>query len=548
MFPLAVLSIFILGVGLRVIFAPNINLESDSFSLLLSARNIYENGQYSIPPIALTDDDNHPRYTGWAVGYPLLLAGIFAIFGYGEGAARLFTIVVAALPIIMVALLGKRLDGWRMGIIAGLLVAVNPILVCVNGRILSANIAYAFLTMSIACALLAAVQESGDEVFVPLHEILCSRRRTSLVCLAMFFFACTLSTRDDYVIFAPVLVLILFGVLYQSRSTLGITSVWEYIRASAIACGSLVVGYCPNMYFNYKNYGKVIASTGLEYGLRLSLDYFISGNNALYHLPGGVIIIVTLLVFVAPAVSVVFLWRSRRSRVIGAVLGLMVVAVVAVYGSFSTSIGGSGRYIIPVIPFALIAAAGVVACKGLVSRGTRVVFITCLILWNVALFYPPTVLFEIAPKAAHIAHYVPWYNKANYINYPHPIVATVDWVRDNTPSTAIILSDYDNYHYYFYANRQVMSTDAVDKIARYASVRPMYLIEDHQRVINRDVSDEWLIGFRRWNITVTERQEIPFFSPAVGKQSLKIYELSSSGANTTVNSEGRRIVDSASRS
>ena len=525
-FRFAILFIFVLGIVLRLIFSPDINFESDSFSLLLSAKNIYENGQYSIPPVALTDNVDHPRYTGWAVGYPLLLSAIFSIFGYGETIARLLTILLSSVTILMVAILGNRLYGKKMGIVSALLVAVNPTLVCINGRILSANIAYAFLTMSISFAFLAAIRETGDKVFLSLNEILTSRKHRSFVYLSSFFFGCTLATRDDYSIFAPVLAFVVLGVMYNSREGLGNIKPWDYVKCSVTAIVLLVVGYLPNTYFNYQNYGQLFASTGLEYGLRLSLDYFLSGNDALYHLSGWIIITATLLILVAPIFSILFLWKSQRSMLIGIVTGLMLLAIIFVYGSFPTSIGGSGRYIVPIIPFALISAGMLLVKKDLVSQWTRSAFIVCLILWNILLFYPPRVVFDMFPKTAHITHYIPWYNTDNYMNYPHPIVTTVKWVKGNTPPNAIILSDYDNYHYFFYANRDVVNPDSIEEIRKYLAARPMFFVEDHQRVINRTTLGKWMKRLGDSGITLMEKGSIPFFSPSAGRVSLKIFELS----------------------
>ena len=92
-------------------FSPPVNFETDSFSVLLSAKNIAETGKYLIPPVRLTDASGYQAFPGWAVGCPLILAVFFKLFGYSEALARFLTILISSAVIPVIALVGNRLYG-----------------------------------------------------------------------------------------------------------------------------------------------------------------------------------------------------------------------------------------------------------------------------------------------------------------------------------------------------------------------------------------------------------------------------------------------------
>lgn len=93
-----------------------------------------------------TDDDNYREsaqilleqgtltYGGWPgptvfimPGYPIFLAGIFALFGSPDWlAARFVQAVVSVGTVWLAMMLGRKMGGWETGVLAGLLMALYP--------------------------------------------------------------------------------------------------------------------------------------------------------------------------------------------------------------------------------------------------------------------------------------------------------------------------------------------------------------------------------------------------------------------------------------
>ncbi len=527
-FSIGLLGVLLLGIVLRVYFSPDINYETDSFSVLLSAGSIAETGNYMIPSVSFTDPGgDYQSNPGWAVGYSLLLSFFFKIFGSSETVARWITILLCSAVIPVIGLVGRRLQGRSTGIVAALLVAVSPLLLCLNGRILTANMGYCLLTISISFLILATLR-SGDGVrYVGSREMLRSRSRFFCFALACFFFGLTVMTRDDFAMFATVFLVVFWGMLRNPDEKIAENRLWNYLRLAAAGAVCSLAGYLPNLYFNYKTYGKILTSSHYEYGGRLSLEYLLKGSSGALGLPGWAVIIATILIFVFPIVSIFFVGRrSKAGALVGSVLVAMIVPLLLINGSYPVaSSGASARYVIPLIPFASIAAASLLVRKDIVPAFFYYGFVACLVLWHAVLIYPPTVLFECSPKAAYLTQYSPWYNTHNYINYPHPVRASLRWAREHTPSDAVILSDYDFYHYFFYAHRDVMNRDHVEQVRKQLKKRPVFFIEDHPIASHPGSLDGWKEKLAAHSIILRERNSIPLFSPTRGEVRLRMYEL-----------------------
>ncbi len=527
-FYLSLLIVFLVGIFLRIQFSPDINYETDSFPVLLAAKSISETGQYTIPPIRLTDyNGNYQSHPGWAVGYSLLLSCLFSIFGYGETAARWATILICSSVILVIGILGNRLQGKGVGIVAALLVAVNPLLLCINGRILTANMGYCFLVMSISFLLLGTIRKQEDVKFVSSEELINSRKLLFFFSLSFLFFGFMVMARDDFAMFVFVFFIVFWGILRKPAEKISKNRLLNYVKLSGIAASFFLVGYLPNIYFNYKTYGKILTSSHYEYGGRLSLEYFLKGSSGALGLPGWAVIILTIVIFAFPVVSIFFVWKkSKAGALTGSLIAVMALPIIFINGSYPvTSSGASPRYIIPLIPFASILAGILIVKKDIVAKFLKYSFIACLILWHSALIYPPTALFKHFPKLAYFTQYSPWYNRHNFINYPHPIRATLQWVKNNTPPDAIILSDYDSYHYFFYAKRDVMNRECVEDVKKQLKDRPVFFVEDHQIVRHPDSLKNWKKKLMENSIILTEKDSIPLFSPVKGEVQLKIYEL-----------------------
>lgn len=512
---------------MRILFSPDMNFETDSFSVLLSAKNIAETGEYIIPPVALTDYIGYQKYTGWAVGYPLLLSAFFSIFGYGELLARWITILACSTVIPATAVMGNRLYGKGVGTVAALLVAVNPLLICLNGRILTANMGFCFLSSSLALLLLAVSRRRKDVEFLCAEELLNSGRHLALFSLSFLLYGLTFSMRDDYAMFGLVFLMFLGIIVNESVKKSENKLASNCLKLSGVAVIFFIIGYLPNIYFNYKTYGKLITSSHAEYGAGLSLEYFLKGSHGAIALPGLAVILLTVLIFAFPVISIFLIrTKTKSSTLIAAIILLLTIPIIFICGAFPVTSSGAGpRYIIPLVPLAMISSAMILSVKGIVPQIQKIIFLSVLILWHAVLFYPPTSVFKGFPKTAYLTQYSPWYNTHNYMNYPHPVKAALEWVKKNTSANAIILSDYDHYHYFYYAKRDVMNRGYVEEIGRQIGSRPILFIEDHQTAINPESLTKWATELNRYSIALNEKGSIPLFSPAKGLVKIKIYEL-----------------------
>ena len=79
-----------------------------------------------------------PHATAWRPPlYPLLLGGVYAVTGAKLGAAQVLNVGLGVGMVVLAALVGRRLAGWRAGVVAGALTAVYPPLVFNDGVPLS---------------------------------------------------------------------------------------------------------------------------------------------------------------------------------------------------------------------------------------------------------------------------------------------------------------------------------------------------------------------------------------------------------------------------
>jgi len=527
-FSLFLLGLFFSGVFLRLFFSPDMNYETDSFSVLLASKNLFEIGEYTIPPISLTDyGGNYQTNPGWAVGYSLLLSLLFKFFGYSESIARLTTILITSSVIPIIGIVGYRLQDRKVGILAAILVTISPILLCINGRILTANMGYSMLTLSISFLILGTITRKQGMEFISSEELIRSKKHLFFFLLSFIFFGFTLSSRDDFGMFAPVYLVSIWGITRHKYESPFVQRIKNYTQFFGMAVVFTLIGFSPNLYYNYKTYGKIFASSHFEYGGRLSLEYFLEGSSGAMGLPGWAVILLSIIVFAFPVVSVFLIWsKSKAGAILGSMLVLMIIPLLLINGSYAvSSSGASGRYVIPLIPLGSIATAILLNGQDMLHRLYYFGFLGCLILWHVILIYPPSIFFRYYPQIAYITHYSPWYNTQNYINYPHPIRTTLQWVTNNTSVDSIVLSDYDFYQYFFYANRDVMNRDFLKDIKTRLMKRKIFFVEDHRVIKNPDLLRNWQNKLKANQISLKERNTFPFFSPNRGEKTLKIYEL-----------------------
>lgn len=81
------------------------------------------------------------------LGYPLMLSGIFTVFGECLVAVRFIQALLGALSCVFIYWLGKELFGRTIGIISGLLLALDPFYIYQSGAILT-EASYIFLLVT----------------------------------------------------------------------------------------------------------------------------------------------------------------------------------------------------------------------------------------------------------------------------------------------------------------------------------------------------------------------------------------------------------------
>lgn len=120
----------------------------------------------ALPLILTNDSEGYIRWAGElsagsmpampvyrTPGYPLVLSGVFAVFGVGPLGVLILHLAMGVGSAVLAALIARRLAGARWGLAAGLLVAIDPWLLTLEHYALSET-AGVFLTLAAAAAAL----------------------------------------------------------------------------------------------------------------------------------------------------------------------------------------------------------------------------------------------------------------------------------------------------------------------------------------------------------------------------------------------------------
>jgi hypothetical protein len=110
-----------LGFGLRCHDLGFMSFDHDEMGIISKSYGIYKLGF----PHLVFAGTIRPATTYEAVPYPLALSGL--IFGHSEWSMRLPACIMGTLCIGLIALMGRRLFDWRIGLIAGLVYACIPL-------------------------------------------------------------------------------------------------------------------------------------------------------------------------------------------------------------------------------------------------------------------------------------------------------------------------------------------------------------------------------------------------------------------------------------
>jgi 4-amino-4-deoxy-L-arabinose transferase-like glycosyltransferase len=156
------LVIFALALTLRSLWVAFIH--ADPFD----GRHMNDGQSYHASAVALLHGKGYiSPWTGaataqWPPGYSILLAGLYAIFGEHVSVAWDANIVLSALTCVVLYFVGNLVGGKKVGILAGLLLAVFPGHIFFSSLVLSETL-FTFLVVVIMALVLLAVRKSDDE-------------------------------------------------------------------------------------------------------------------------------------------------------------------------------------------------------------------------------------------------------------------------------------------------------------------------------------------------------------------------------------------------
>jgi 4-amino-4-deoxy-L-arabinose transferase-like glycosyltransferase len=214
-------TIFFLALLIRVAFVFTLQdgfYFPDSVEYSQAAVNLLTNGD-------LGESYNRPP------GYPVFLADIYLFFGESILAVRMVESVMGALLAVVITLIGRRIGGDVVGVLAGLLWSIYPIGIFIAGLVYPTNL----LTMLVACGVLCLLPPSHQEP---------SPKRFFLAGVILGLAALTV----------PIVVV-----------TIGAISLWTmcWSRVNRLAVVSLLVGSAltivPWTVRDFYVYGKLIA-------------------------------------------------------------------------------------------------------------------------------------------------------------------------------------------------------------------------------------------------------------------------------------------------
>src|SRR6266700_6414528 len=118
---LLLVAIMALGLGLRYHNLGYMSFDHDEMGLVTKSKGIYKLGF----PYLIYAGEVRWLTTYEAVPYPLALSGL--IFGYSEWSMRLPSCIMGTLCIGVIALMGRRLFNWRVGLFAAFVYACMPL-------------------------------------------------------------------------------------------------------------------------------------------------------------------------------------------------------------------------------------------------------------------------------------------------------------------------------------------------------------------------------------------------------------------------------------
>jgi hypothetical protein len=153
---IALVAVLATGLGLRTYYAVDrIDRPTpDAQGYALIAESLYEDGRYGNPDDFRGLEASEP--SNYSPGPPLLVAGIYFVTGGVHPlVARLAIAMIGAATVLLTYLIGRRLGGPWVGVVAALPVAIYPILIEYHGMFMTEPLAAATLAGAVLAFLWA---------------------------------------------------------------------------------------------------------------------------------------------------------------------------------------------------------------------------------------------------------------------------------------------------------------------------------------------------------------------------------------------------------
>jgi 4-amino-4-deoxy-L-arabinose transferase-like glycosyltransferase len=185
---------------------------NDSLAYGQIAESLYRDGRYGTPAM------DHP--TDWSPGAPLLYAGVYHLTGgVHPDAARGAVALLGALMVLLVYLIGRRLGGPVVGLVAAGLAAIYPTFIDNNEQFVSEPIAAFTLAASVVGFLWAS-----------------DRARSPWAWLVPgLFLGATALTRPEYLLFGVIFGLLVLVKMWRERGVrIGVLAAVLFVGAFAL--------------------------------------------------------------------------------------------------------------------------------------------------------------------------------------------------------------------------------------------------------------------------------------------------------------------------
>lgn len=150
--------------------------------------------------LGLFAGDRHPMLVH-PIGWPIIMAGLFAVFGQAAIAPTIFSAICVWLTVILVFLIGRRLFNEQVGVVAALLALLNPVTLTSASVALSEGLHTLLVTTAIWFLLAAERPQRCVLAGLALGASLWVRESTLLLLPAFFLWAFTAKERRSALAF-----------------------------------------------------------------------------------------------------------------------------------------------------------------------------------------------------------------------------------------------------------------------------------------------------------------------------------------------------------